>query len=177
MPRVKMQRPTEAERLESIAAETSRIVRLAMVRQDIPYVIDLAGMLGMANATLGAKLKNGSWTQKDLCRLVSALKIPPEQAVRMLGLQISQQMDKQTKSTLREIGSRCLRSLSELTETALLDMDYKSAEIWRHEYAGAAKMLEALRVISSEDYQVLTEALFNRCLTAQYPEAHQKEAV
>lgn len=88
MPRVKLQKPSEAERLDSIAAETGKIVRTAMVRQEIPYVIDLANMLGMANATLGAKLKNGSWTQKDLCRLVSVLKIPPEEAVRMLGVRL-----------------------------------------------------------------------------------------
>ena len=83
-----MQRPTEAERLESIALETSRIVRLAMVRRDIPYIIDLAGMMGMGNSTLATKLKTGSWTQRDLCKLVSVLKIPPEEAVRMLGVKL-----------------------------------------------------------------------------------------
>ncbi len=86
MPRVKLQRPTEAQRLESIAAETSKVIRLAMVRQDIPYVIDLAGMVGMANATLAAKLKTGSWTQKDLCKLIAVLRIPPEEALKMLGV-------------------------------------------------------------------------------------------
>lgn len=88
MPRVKLQKPTEEEQMNSIAEETSKIVRLAMVRRDIPYIIDLAGMIGMGNSTLAAKLKTGSWTQKDLCKLVSVLKIPPEEAVRMLGVRL-----------------------------------------------------------------------------------------
>lgn len=88
MPKVKLQKPSEEERLAAIATETSKIVRLAMVRQDIPYLIDLAGMIGMANATLSAKLKTGSWTQKDLCKLITTLRIPPEEAVRMLGVRL-----------------------------------------------------------------------------------------
>lgn len=88
MPRVKLQKPTEAERLNAIAEETGKVIRMAMVRQGIPYVIDLADMIGMANATLGAKFKNGSWTQKDLCKLVSVLHIPPEEAVKMLGVRL-----------------------------------------------------------------------------------------
>lgn len=175
MPRVKLQKPTEEERILSIADETRKIIRQAMIERGVEYMIDLAALIGMGNGTLSAKLKTGSWTQKDLCKLVSALHIPPEEAVRMIGGRLSQQMDKQMKVTLRDIGNRCLRSLSELTETALMDMDYRSAEIWRHEYAGAAKMLEALRIISSEDYHVLTEAFFNRCLATQYPEAIQRE--
>ncbi len=86
MPRVKRQKLSEEERLTAIAAETSKIVRLAMVRQDIPFLIDLAGMIGIANATLSAKLKTGSWTRKDICKLVSVLRIPPEGAARMLGV-------------------------------------------------------------------------------------------
>lgn len=88
MPRVKLKKPSEEERLNSIAEETRLIVRHAMVRRDIPYLVDLADMIGMANATLSAKLKTGSWTQKDLCKLVSALRIPPEDAARMLGVRL-----------------------------------------------------------------------------------------
>ncbi len=86
MPRVKRQKLSEEERLAAIAAETSKIVRLVMVRQDIPFLIDLAGMIGIANTTLSAKLKTGSWTQKDICKLVSVLSIPSEEAARMLGV-------------------------------------------------------------------------------------------
>lgn len=88
MPRVKLQKPTEEERLASIAAETSKTIRVAMARREIDYVIDLAAMIGMTNSTLSSKLKNGSWTQKDLCKLVSVLKIPPEEAVKMLGVRL-----------------------------------------------------------------------------------------
>jgi len=88
MPRVKLQKPTEAERLAAIATETSKIVRLAMIRQDVRYLIDLAPLIGIDYRTLSAKLKSGSWTQRDLCRLVSALHIPPEEAVRMLGVRL-----------------------------------------------------------------------------------------
>lgn len=83
-----MQRLTEEERLDSIAAETSKIIRVAMVQRDIPYVIDLAGMIGMGHSTLAAKMKSGYWTQKDLCRLITVLKIPPEDAVKMLGVRL-----------------------------------------------------------------------------------------
>jgi len=88
MPRVKLQKPTEAERLASIAADTSKIIRQAMIERDVPYIIDLAALIGMGNSTLSLKLKTGSWTQKDLCRLVTALHIPPEEAVRMLGVRL-----------------------------------------------------------------------------------------
>jgi len=81
-----LQRPTEAERLASIAADTSKIIRQAMIRRDVPYLIDLAALTGMGNSTLSLKLKTRSWTQKDLYRLVTALRIPPEEAVRMLGV-------------------------------------------------------------------------------------------
>lgn len=88
MPRVKLQRPTEDERLAAIAKETSQVIRVAMVQREIDYVIDLAALIGMTNSTLSAKLKTGSWTQKDLCKLVSVLKIPPEEAVKMLGVRL-----------------------------------------------------------------------------------------
>jgi len=88
MPRVKLQKPTEAERLASIAADTSKIIRQAMIERDVPYMIDLAALIGMDNSTLSLKLKTGSWTQKGLCRLVTVLHIPPEEAVRMLGVRL-----------------------------------------------------------------------------------------
>jgi len=88
MPRVKLQKPAEAEHLASIAADTSKIIRQAMIQRDVPYIIDLAALIGMTNSTLSLKLKTGSWTQKDLCKLVTVLHIPPEEAVRMLGVRL-----------------------------------------------------------------------------------------
>lgn len=86
MPRGWRPPQTEAERLDNIAAETTKIIKIAMVEQGVEYDQDLAGMIGMNRATLAAKFKSGSWTQRDLCKVISVLKIRPESAVKMLGV-------------------------------------------------------------------------------------------
>lgn len=88
MPRAKLQRPTEEERLAAIAKETSKIIRAAMVRWEIYHIVDLAALVNMDYRTLSYKFKNGSWTQKDLCRMDSVLKFSSEEAVKMLGVRL-----------------------------------------------------------------------------------------
>ena len=81
-------KPTEAERLAQIAADTSKVIRIFMIERGIEYDKDLAVLLGMYPKTLSAKFKSGSWTQKDLCKAISVLKIPAESAVKMLGVKV-----------------------------------------------------------------------------------------
>lgn len=88
MPRVKLQKPTEEERLAAIATETSKTIRIAMIRQGLRSYSDLASLVGVCQQTISQKQRNGTWTQKDLCKLVSVLKIPPEEAVKMLGVRL-----------------------------------------------------------------------------------------
>lgn len=88
MPRVKLQRPTEDERLAAIAKETSLTIRIAMVRLNLNSASDLAPLVGVIQPTISKKLRDGTWTQKELCKLVSVLKIPPEEAVKMLGVRL-----------------------------------------------------------------------------------------
>jgi len=114
MPRVKLQKPTEAERLASIAADTQKVIRRAMIERDVPYMIDLAALIGMRNQTLSLKLKTGSWTQKDLCRLVAALHIPPEEAVRMLGVRLERR--KEPGISAREMAALLLAQSGQIPE-------------------------------------------------------------
>lgn len=94
MPRVRRMKPSEEERLAAIAEETGRTIKMAMVRQDVRYMIDLAGLIRMDHRTLSAKLKKGTWTQKDLIKIITILKIPPEDAARMLGASLPVQEDR-----------------------------------------------------------------------------------
>ena len=88
MPRGWKPRPTEKERLEEIGEETKKIIKTAMAAQGIEYDMDLAAMIGANRGTLYAKFKNATWTQKDLCKIIAALKIPASEAVKMLGVKL-----------------------------------------------------------------------------------------
>ena len=78
--------PTEAERLAAVERETTRIIKTAMILNDIKYDIELADKVGICRATLSAKFRRGAWTQEDLCKIVAALKIPADDAMRMIGI-------------------------------------------------------------------------------------------
>ncbi len=155
MPRVKLQKPTEAERLASIAVDTRKIIRQAMILRDVPYIIDLAALIGMGNSTLSLKLKTGSWTQKDLCKLVTALRIPPEEAVRMLGVRPERKkaddLNEKDKATLSAQGMRVLKSLEAQFNTCLLDGHSDLAWDTRHQYVGAVRVLAALGLLTLEE--------------------------
>lgn len=88
MPRGWKPKLTEAERLESVGTETNKIIRIFMIERDIKYDIQLADMVGINRGTFSAKMKNGTWTQRDLCKIVAALKIPACDAAKMLGVRM-----------------------------------------------------------------------------------------
>ena len=81
-------KPTEAERLAEITTETAKIIRIFMIERGVKYDQDLAVLLDMQPKTLSTKFKNGTWTQKELCKAIRVLKIPAESAVKMLGVAV-----------------------------------------------------------------------------------------
>lgn len=88
MPRGWKPKQTEAERICSVQEETRNIIEHAMIDRGVKHKKDLAELIDMVPQTLSAKFKSGSWSQQDLCRIISALKIAPENAVRMLGVRL-----------------------------------------------------------------------------------------
>lgn len=88
MPRGWRPKPTEKERLDAVAAETETIIRTAMAQQGIRHMQDLAALIGMKRSTLYQKIERKYWTQRDLCSIITALKIPASDAVKMLGVKM-----------------------------------------------------------------------------------------
>lgn len=86
MPRGWRPKQTEEERLAAVMADTATIIRTAMAQQDIRHMQDLAALIGMKRETLYKKFERNYWTQKDLCKIIAALKIPAGDAVKMLGV-------------------------------------------------------------------------------------------
>ncbi len=85
-------------------------------------------------------------------------------------------MNEQEKAMLLTAGhSRCLLPLENLLEQAIQKQAFRSAECWRYEYNGALKMLEALRLISAEEYDARSEEMLSRLLRAQHPEDYEDE--
>lgn len=86
MPKVKLVKPTEAERLTAVSKETAKLIRQYMIEREIKYDMEMADMIEMNRGTFSSKMKEGTWTQRDLCRIVKALRIPADEALRMLGM-------------------------------------------------------------------------------------------
>lgn len=57
------------------------------------------------------------------------------------------------------------------------EKDVTLASMYRLKYDGAAYMLEALGLISYEEYRARHKAAFTRYLAEVYPESNPKEAV
>lgn len=87
-------------------------------------------------------------------------------------------MNEQEKAALLADGHRrCLLPLENLLEQAIQKRAFQSAESWRCEYNGALKMLEALRLITGEEYDARSEEMLSPLLRAQYPSAYEEEGV
>lgn len=86
MPRGWRPPPTEAERIKAVEMETSKTIKKYMIERDIKTALDLSSMVNMGYTTLIVKMNHGNWTQKDLFKIIEALKIPPDDAVVLLGL-------------------------------------------------------------------------------------------
>lgn len=86
MPRTRGWRPplTEVEKMAAMKASTEKIIRKAMINMDLRDIKDLAAIAGYKQDAFYKKFQHQNWTQADLCRLVSALKIPAEEAVQLV---------------------------------------------------------------------------------------------
>lgn len=78
--------PTKEEIFLETWAATNKIIRKAMVEQGVRYDKTLAEMIGLEKHQLSKSMNmRRPWTFSDLCSIVSVLKIPGEDAGRMLG--------------------------------------------------------------------------------------------
>ena len=86
MPRVNLGKdPIELQR-ERLADTTAKIIRKAMIDRNMRYGKDVAELVKMNRNTFSYKMRSGSWSQMDLMLLVSALKIPADDALQLLGV-------------------------------------------------------------------------------------------
>ena len=86
MPRVNLGKdPLELQR-ERLADTTAKIIKKAMIERNMRYGKDVADLVKMNRNTFASKMRAGSWSQMDLMLLVSALKIPADDALQLLGV-------------------------------------------------------------------------------------------
>lgn len=88
MPRGWKPKPTEAERMQGIADETARIIRANSALCGIRHDQDVAAGIGVSRSTFASKMKSGTFTQKDLIKIIAFLKIPATDAAKMLGVSL-----------------------------------------------------------------------------------------
>ncbi len=87
-------------------------------------------------------------------------------------------MNEQEKAALLAAGHRrCLLPLENIIDEAIQKKAFHSAEYWQHQYNGALKMLEALRLITGEECDARSEEMLSRLLRAQHPSAYEEEVV
>lgn len=78
--------PTKEEIFRETWEYTNKIIRKAMIDQGVKYDKDLAQKIGLEKHQLSKSMNmKRPWTFEDLCNIVSVLKIPSEDAGRMLG--------------------------------------------------------------------------------------------
>lgn len=86
MPKLRTPKATPAQRRAAVIAETTKIIDHAMTDKGLRYYKDAAPLVGMSAATFSSKMRNGTWTQSDLCELVRVLGIGQSEALKLLGV-------------------------------------------------------------------------------------------
>ena len=81
MPRVKLGTPTPAQQL----ATMNKIIRKAMVDQEIEDRTVLAMRMGLDPQVARRRMRYGNWKMEERWRLVRVLQLTPEQVGVMLG--------------------------------------------------------------------------------------------
>ena len=82
MPRVNLGRDLTKERQEA----TSKIIRMAMIRQGITKQADIAVRFGRSQQWFSQKLKKGNWSLEDMVKLCKILKLSADDAAVILGV-------------------------------------------------------------------------------------------
>lgn len=85
-------------------------------------------------------------------------------------------MSDQERAALLAAGEKCLAFLEESMSESAQEKDDIFARRYQLKYEGAAYMLEALGLISHEEYRARQRAAFARYLAALYPRSNPKEA-
>ncbi len=79
--------PTKEEVFRDTWAATNKIIRKAMIDRDVRHDKDLAEQIGLSKDLFSKRMTmKVPWSYQDLCLVVSALNIPGEDAMRMLGV-------------------------------------------------------------------------------------------
>ena len=82
MPRVNLGRDPTRERQET----TRKIIRTAMIRQNIAKQSDISARFGKSQQWFSQKLRKGNWSLEDMVKLCGILKLGPEEAAVILGV-------------------------------------------------------------------------------------------
>lgn len=86
-------------------------------------------------------------------------------------------MSDQEKAALLAAGEERLAFLGRAMEESIRDKDLSLAKWYRVKYEGALYMLEALELISYEEYDARSKAMFARFMEAAFPKPISKEAI
>lgn len=86
-------------------------------------------------------------------------------------------MSDQERAVLLAAGEERLAFLGRAMEGAIRDKDLSLARVYRYKYDGAVYMLEALGLLSHEEYEDRSSAMFARFMDAAFPGPDPKEAV
>lgn len=86
-------------------------------------------------------------------------------------------MTSKEKAALLEAGEKRLAFFERGMEKSIRDKDLDLARRYRCQYDGAAYMLEALGLLSYEEYNVRYKVILSRYLETAYPEPMPKEVV
>jgi len=86
-------------------------------------------------------------------------------------------MTNKERLDLREAGARCMNDMKARFEAGLEESDLEKVKYWLLEYRGGAKVLNALCLISREEYGALTDGLFDIWSEANRRRACEEEAV
>lgn len=86
-------------------------------------------------------------------------------------------MNEQEKSALLADGEKRLLFFEKAMEKSIHDKDLDLARMYRYQYGGAAYMLEALGLLSYEEYDARYKAIWARYLETAFPQTIPMEAV
>lgn len=85
-------------------------------------------------------------------------------------------MTKKEKAALLAAGEKRLAFFERLVDETLQRKDFSSAWAFQHAYDGAARMLEALGLLSYSEAETRSRGLYDHCMAANFPEHFPQEA-
>lgn len=87
LPKSWLPKPTRDERHAEIMAEANKIIKKAMIDNEIKHQQEVGALVGLDKHTTSRKFNGKTpWTYKELLTLIEELKIPPKDVLAMLGM-------------------------------------------------------------------------------------------